>query len=393
LLWRHSPPAAAGPWLLKHQFANSPDGASPAAKMLQVTCGGSHYLYGTTETGGISGQGTVFNYLLPSGPQTVITSFTNGGTPLTKLIQVGNYLYGTTALDNGAGTVFRIPIGSCGPEPQTVIWSFGGSGDGAFPAAALLYLKDRLYGTTAYGGSAGLGTVFQCALTGPCSVMYSFQGGPADGATPMGALAFDASPGGALYGTTEYGGTSGLGAVFKVGLWANFGVETIKHNFAGGPADGAYPTARLLMHAGTFFSTTSEGGASTNCTGGCGTLFNITPSGTEALGYSFAGGADGANPLGGLAWVGPPGNKFVGTTYAGGNSSSCAGRCGTVFVASYPAESALSTPRYRFTMNHSGYGPAAEPTVVPPGSGPHTLYGTTSGGVGAYGNGTIFSIW
>ena len=273
-------PAAAIPWTLNHQFANSPDGATPAAKMLQVTCGGNHYLYGTTATGGTSGQGTVFNYLLPSGPQTVITSFANGGTPLAKLIQVGAYLYGTTALDNGAGTVFRLPIGSCGPAAQTVIWSFGGPGDGQVPAAALLYLKDRLYGTTAYGGSAGLGTVFQCALTGACSVIHSFQGGPADGETPMSALAFDSTPGGALYGTTEYGGTSGLGTVFKVGLWANFGVETVMHNFGGAaaiPPDGAYPTAQLLMNAGNFFSTTSEGGTSANCTGGCGTIFKILP--------------------------------------------------------------------------------------------------------------------
>jgi len=216
----------------------------------------------------------------------------------------------------------------------------------------------------------------------------------------MSALAFDSTPGGALYGTTEYGGTSGLGTVFKVGLWANFGVETVLHNFGGAaavPADGAYPTAQLLMHAGNFFSTTSEGGASTNCTGGCGTIFSIAPAGLPYFTtYSFTGSVsgnthgDGANPFAGLAWIGYPGYVFAGTTYAGGNSSSCAGGCGTVFIAS-PAGVELPTV-HRFKMSQ-GYGPVAEPTVVPIISPTHTLYGTTSGGVGAGGNGTLFSIW
>ena len=99
--------------------------------------------------------------------------------------------------------------------------------DGELPFASLIFDKDgALYGTTAYGGSHGGsssgGTVFK--LTPPTAgqtawtetVLYSFcaEASCSDGELPDAALIFDKD--GALYGTTEGGGSHSEGAVFKI---------------------------------------------------------------------------------------------------------------------------------------------------------------------------------
>ena len=71
------------------------------------------------------------------------------------------------------------------------------------------------------------------------------------------------------------GGASGLGTVFEL---AADGRETVLHSFSGG-SDGATPVARLKMSsAGSLYGTTIYGGGSRNCQGGCGTVFEISPS-------------------------------------------------------------------------------------------------------------------
>jgi len=76
---------------------------------------------------------------------------------------------------------------------------------------------------------------------------------------------------GAFYGTTQFGGSSNVGAVFKV---TTAGVMTTLVNFYG--ANGAQPWSGLLRASdGNFYGTTSAGGASN-----LGTIFRMTPSGT-----------------------------------------------------------------------------------------------------------------
>ncbi len=156
--------------------------------------------------------------------ETVLHSFGSGSDgfhPLASLIKGSNGdLYGTTAGGgaNSYGTVFQIsPSGA-----ETVIYSFNSS-SGAFPQAPLILGSNGdLYGTTfgTYnGGANNVGTVFQLAPpsspggTWTGTVLHSFQGG-ADGANPVAALIQGSN--GDLYGTTEYGGASGEGTVFKV---------------------------------------------------------------------------------------------------------------------------------------------------------------------------------
>jgi uncharacterized repeat protein (TIGR03803 family) len=265
-------------------------------------------IYGTTATGGASGRGTVFK-ITPSGTETVLYSFPAGSSdPYTGLIQgIDGNFYGTTGAGGTSddGTVFEItPSGT-----ETVLHAFAKSGsDGEIPYAGLIQGGDgNFYGTTYNGGASGLGTVFKVTPSGTETVLYSFAGG-SDGEHPYAGVIQGSD--GNLYGTTYLGGTSGYGTVFKLTL---SGTETVLYTFAGGSSDGALPEAGLIQGSdGNFYGNTLQGGAS-----GLGTVFKLTPSGTETILHSFAGGSsDGANPTANLV-QGSDGNLY-GSTSAGG---------------------------------------------------------------------------
>jgi uncharacterized repeat protein (TIGR03803 family) len=109
------------------------------------------------------------------------------------------------------------------------------------------------------GGTSGYGTVFQLDSSGTLTVLHSFTGG-SDGAYPEAGLTADTA--GNLYGTTYGGGASGQGTVFQVTL---SGVLTVLYSFTGG-SDGGSPVADLLADAaGNLYGTTAFGGAGTSC--------------------------------------------------------------------------------------------------------------------------------
>lgn len=118
------------------------------------------------------------------------------------------------------------------------------------------------------------------------SVLHNFSGTHGDGAFPNASLVQDAA--GNLYGTTENGGASNFGTVFKLDAT---GKETVLHSFDGG-ADGANSRSALLKDGlGNLYGTTEKGGASNFAT-----VFKLDATGKETVLYSFAGGTDGANP-------------------------------------------------------------------------------------------------
>jgi uncharacterized repeat protein (TIGR03803 family) len=291
----------------------------------------------------------------------------DGFEPIGGVVRTGGSFYGTTP-DGGAystaGTVFKIDA----KGNETVVHSFSGSPDGYGPLAGLVKGSDgNLYGTTAYGGLYGFGTIFEVSKTGQETVLYSFSGYPADGAYPQAGLIRDAA--GNLYGTTEFGGpgscqdnngnAEGCGTAF---VFSNNGVETMLHGFAYGTTDGQSPIARLLLDAaGNLYCTTYSGG-----TQEMGTVFKVTPSGTETVLHSFAGAPDGAGPEAGLI---SEAGIFYGTTYQGGASN-----YGTVFELT---EEGQETVLYSFSALHrDGRSPAA--ALVRDSSG--NLYGTTQAG-------------
>src|SRR5271157_1962225 len=249
-------------------------------------------------------------------------------------------LYGTTyyggnsactgPFGNGCGTVFK--VNTTGNE--AVLYSFTGGGDGAFPVAGLVrYAQGNLYGTTSQGGDLacnapnGCGTVFKVDTTGKETVLYSFTGG-ADGAYPKAGLLPDAQ--GNLYGTTNQGGASNYGTVFKVDSTGN---ETVLYSFTGTGGDGAGPEAGLVQDAqGNLYGTTAGGGdVACNAPHDCGTVLKVDRIGQESVLYSFTGtGGDGACSYAGL--VQDAQGNLYGTTAGGGDLACNAGRgCGTVF--------------------------------------------------------------
>jgi len=195
----------------------------------------------------------------------VLYSFTggsDGALPFAGLIaDAASNLYGTTIGGDGPGTAFQLtPSGDL-----NVLYSFTG---GDSPWAGLISdAAGNLYGTTE--GGDGPGTVFQLTPSGTLNVLHRFTG--RDGAVPHGALIFDAA--GNLDGTTHNGGTSGYGTVFQLD---SSGALNVLHSFTGG-SDGGRPGADLIADAaGNLYGTTSSGGATASCPGGCGTVFQLT---------------------------------------------------------------------------------------------------------------------
>jgi uncharacterized repeat protein (TIGR03803 family) len=143
--------------------------------------------------------------------------------------------------------------------------TFKGQPDGSNPYSGLINVNGTLYGTTQNGGSSNHGAVFKITPSGVEHVIYSFKGSP-DGSTPTGRLTV---LNGTLYGSTLYGGASGFGAIFKV---STAGAEHVLYSFTGPPGDGEHPVAGMTAVSGALYGSTTQGG-----TGANGMVFKLTP--------------------------------------------------------------------------------------------------------------------
>jgi uncharacterized repeat protein (TIGR03803 family) len=369
-----------------YSFVGYPtDGANPSAAVVRGSDGN---FYGTTEVGGTHSLGTVFR-ISPSGAETTLYSFAgspnDGAYPYAALVQGSNgNFYGTT-YEGGTynfGTVFRIsPSGT-----ETTLYSFAGSPyDGANPQAALVQGSDgNFYGTTYYGGGHNAGTVFRISPGGTETTLYNFGNYSADGRYPKAALVQGSN--GNFYGTTYYGGTYNYGTVFQISPSGSYSVAYSfqESRVPGAPPIGAYPNGLVQGSNGNFYGTTVAGGQSAACgSPGCGSVFRVTSNGTYTVLYSFSPSVSvGVIPHAGLV-QGSDGN-FYGTTYYGGPHNS-----GTVFRVS---PSGSYTSLYSLVGYPSdGGNPAAG--LVQGNDG--NFYGTTyDGGTNqpSPGAGTVFRI-
>src|SRR5262249_42179200 len=154
----------------------------------------------------------------------------------------------------------------------------------------------NLYGTASTGGAFGFGAIYQLPVgTSDILTLYSFTGGE-DGSTPVGGLIVDAN--GNLFGTTQFGGSTGDGVIFELPNGATSAMVLAAFNYA---STGSAPTASLIMDAnGNLFGTTQNGGAN-----GDGTIFELaslaggTYSSSISVLASFNNPVTGANPVGG----------------------------------------------------------------------------------------------
>jgi uncharacterized repeat protein (TIGR03803 family) len=357
---------AAGPKeRLLYSFQGGADGSYPDAAMIADKAGN---LYGTTNTGG-------------SG-----TCSQNGIT--------------------GCGTIFELsPPSQKGSDwTETVLYSFQGGADGAFPNARMIEDKDgNLFGVTSQGGNGdcsnigptGCGVAFELSPSGGGqwteTRLYSFKGNPkgegdGDFADPSG-VAFGRS--GNLYGIARDGGwcftnetgTFCDGGAFELkrshnGAWS----EKILYRFEG-RAQSNRPAGALLDGRGNLYGTTLGGGAF----GYGGVLvFASPPSGkgawTESSVYDFLGGADGAFPLPGLVFDGT-GNLYdvsIGTGFEYGN----------VFELTPDGSGGWTEAvLYNFASSADGLTPTTGPIVGSDGN----LYGTTQQG-GLNNKGVVFEL-
>jgi uncharacterized repeat protein (TIGR03803 family) len=333
------------------------------------------------------------------------------------------------------------------------LYTFTGNADGAVPyGGVVLDPAGNVYGTTTAGGNGGAncgnppncGVVFKIGPTGHESLLHTFTGPSADGASPTegvtrdsagrlyglsgafltvyelqpsatfcaavlcpwnesllynseigqlggiptGIPIFDAQ--GNIYAASNAGGSGtncagGCGFIFKVDPQ---GQETVIYNFQGGSADGGWPTGPLLLAAdGSLYGTTDIGGPS-----GYGTVYEIDADGNESVLYSFTGGNDGGAPQTGVIADGE-GNLY-GTTLIGGQSGpGCVhgGTCGVVFEL-IPNQDGSWTESvlYRFQGGADGANPFG---LLRDSQG--NFYGTTqSGGACLYGPycGTVYKL-
>jgi len=281
--------------------------------------------------------------------------------------------------------IFLLCVGGtlASAQSEIVLHSFTGA-DGNGPASGLIYdnATGAFYGTTYEGGSQNNGTVFQLAPDGSGgwteSVLYNFSG--TDGSGPDYGLLATHKNGviSALYGTTYFGGQYNYGTIFELtpaqgGAWN----EAVLYSFASG-ADGESPDGGLVMDKnGALYGVTVSAGKS-----GVGILFKLTPSASGwkksvLWNFSISGGGQ---PQGHLIF--DKTGALYGTTTIGGPRYQSSG---TVFRLKPPAS---GHRRWTYSVLHTfvlcSLGPDAG--VIFDSNG--TLYGTTLG----CGQGTVFAL-
>ncbi len=340
---------------------NGTDGSFPAAGVTNV----NGTLYGTTDSGGTAGDGTLFSYTLGATTVQTLLSFsggTNGSKPVGDLTDVNGLLYGTTQSGgaSGDGTLFTFNLST---TTLTTLFSFNGSGTGQNPRGNLVEdANGLLYGTTYAGGTGGYGTLFSVnPSTGAPTPLVNFSGG--NGSDPQGNLT---DVGGTIYGTTAYGGTADAGSVFAYDIatgalttLASFNGTTTSATPVGGVID-----VNNILYGATDGSQTAPGilFAYNLATGSLSTLFTFS----SATGYEPYAGLTSLNGM------------IYGTTGLGGPSGG-----GSLFA--YDIASGTLEFGYNFSSGSPGGGtPEGALTAVG-----NTLYGTTSGG--SSGNGTLYS--
>ena len=393
LIWSTMIVMSQNPEKVLYSFTGGADGAQPHQGLI-FDQGGN--LYGTTFEGGTYGAGTVYS-LSPNGDgtwkQTVLYSFT-GGTDggyvdWGKLAfdPAGN-LYGVTVFAGqyGEGTLFKLAPNPDGTWTESVLHQFTGGEDGAMPRTTPMFdAAGNLYGSAAYGGAYGCGTIYKLTPGSgnewTYSVIHQFDDDPA--CSPWVGLIPDTS--GNLYSTTRntvLGCTDPpqeCGTVFELtpnsdGTWA----FKVIHQFSGD--DGSDPSVSGLIfdEADNLYGLTQFGGGYS-----AGVLFKLTPGENDSWAYQvlhdFDGPRDGGYPASQMV------RDAFGSLYGTGNGGGAYGY-GTFFKASPKADGS-----WRFTVLHNFTGSdGAYPLGLVRDSAGH-IFGTTSSG-GAYGNGVVYEL-
>jgi len=270
---------------------------------------------------------------------------------------------------------------------ESIIYSFQGAADGAYPNGVILDKLGNLYGATSEGGNLaacsgqGCGTAFELSsVSGNWTetTLYSFQGGTQDGSTPASGLTLDND--GNLYGVTYNGGTHNLGTAYEVyqsnGGWS----EKILYDFIGATS-GFNPSSTLVFNGKGDLFGTAQGGNPNGC---CGLVFALISGSkgdwTGGVAFRFST-EDGGASTGTLVFDGS-GNLY-GTSNRSGQYQS-----GTAYRLK-PTKQGVKEVLYSF-CSHTGCPNGSDPFagLILDGSG--NLYGTTFDG--GLGYGVVYEI-
>jgi len=257
---------SGGTFSTLHSFAGA-EGAHPMG--ITGDSSTTPTLYGVTYHGG-TGPGTLFK-TTSTGTTTALYQFaeTDGGEPDSAPIIDGNYLYGTTSSGgvNTDGTVYKYDLTA---STLTTLWNFGGS-DGNSSRSTFFRDGTTLYGTTRYGGN-GVGNVFKIDENGGITVL----GTCVQASTPwyldnnvLESSTFSTDH--ALFGTANGNASNTMGCVYSLAG----GTFTVKHNFTGAPSDGNGPTGILIRIGSADYGVTVAGG-----TYNTGTIYKVNEDGT-----------------------------------------------------------------------------------------------------------------
>ncbi len=202
------------------------------------------------------------------------------------------------------------------------------------------------------------------------NAIYDFGDHTGDPLSPQAVGVIAQGRDGNLWSTTLFGGKNNMGTAFKL---TPGGKLTVIYNFT---STTGQPSSGLTLGTnGNFYGATFNGGTGTACIGGCGTMFELTPSGELTILWNFEGGNDGEIPYSGP--IEATDGNFYGTTYQGG-----ANTFGTIYQLT---PSGKLTTIYQFDGPHGSFpiGPLVQATDG-------NLYGTTAGF--GFNYGTIFKI-
>ena len=352
--------------MLLSAYAFSSISLGPPLPVAPVTLDASGNLFGTTEGGGASGNGSVYEIAAGSTALTTLASFNgaDGGAPVGGVtVDSSGDLFGTASDGgpSGDGTVYEIAHGS---TTITALASFNG-GDGELPEVEVtLDTSGDLFGTTYGGGVSNDGTVFEIAQ-GSTAVtsLASFSG--SNGSHPESGVTIDSS--GDLLGAAAFGGADGDGLVYEIPRGSD--LLTTVASFNG--SNGERPEGRLTVDSdGDLFGTTDAGGLNNQGTvyeiaAGSASLTTVASFNTRFSGYLI-------EPEGGVT-VDADGDLF-GTTDAGGINNE-----GTVY------EIAAGSAAITTLASISGSGGSFDEEGVALDSGGDLFGATDAGGTNGYG--------
>jgi uncharacterized repeat protein (TIGR03803 family) len=350
-------------------------------------------LYGTNAGGGTFGYGTAFE-LTPQRngewTETILHNFNckvESCSPSGGLVfdPAGN-LYGMAS--SGLGDVFELEPGSQG-------WTLTVLHDRGQRTNLILDQAGNLYGPMAAVGKYGEGAISELVRGQGWKEnwLYSFcsdqdqKGLCLDGWDPFAGVTW--GPGGTLYGTTLYGGSSpycgnvGCGVVYelkpeKTGSWK----QTVLHSFPATKNDGSkLYDGVVLDKSGNIYGATYQGGNTS-----CGVIFKLSRKADgkweETILYDFP---DLSKGCGANTMTFDKHGNLWGTAQGGTGCKN--GGCGVVFKMTPGAK---GTWKYSVIHNFDDSdGAIPDAAVIFDKHG--NLYGTTEFG-GTYGWGVVFEV-